>query len=96
MESDEVEALARDLGTFASGSMYGAGPSSKREEFSSLITREHRTIQQNIGRVVIQLLEAWSEQFNDGVFDARNEAICKFAADAIRSTEPNDRILPYI
>ena len=60
------------------------------------ILRDHRTIQQGIGRIVIQLIEAWSNAYEDRRYDARNEAICKFANTCMKNTDVRDRALPFI
>ena len=80
------EEVAKSMAELASRAYFG----SDREEFVAEVTRDHRTIQQNVGRV----LEEWARACDDGEFDARNEGICQFAKAAIQAN-PN-RNLPYL
>ena len=57
------------------------------------ISREHRTNQQLIAGFVLELLEHWSNEYESGNYDLRNEATCEMAHDVMYSRTPN---LPYI
>ena len=87
MKPEEVAKALADFGT-----LWNLG--SDRDEFVAEVTRDHRTIQQNVGRVIVALLEEWARACDDGEFDARNEGICQFAKAAIQAN-PN-RNLPYL
>ena len=47
------------------------------EEFQ----RTHPTLQQGIGRVIIELIQHGAEQYELGHYDLRNEAWCKLCSD---------------
>jgi hypothetical protein len=64
--------------------------------FVTEITSEHRTLQQGVGRLVVELLKAWSHAHEDSRFDARNQATVEFAAAAIAKFEEKDMHLPMI
>ena len=61
--------------------------------FAQQIRRNHRTIQQNVGEVILALLSQWADDAVTENFDGRNEAVCKFAA----KVEPlNPQRFPFI
>ena len=96
MKPEEVAKALADFGTVWNliGDSFPGTPcrSSDRDEFVAEVTRDHRTIQQNVGRVIVALLEEWARACDDGEFDARNEGICQFAKAAIQA----NRNLPYL
>jgi hypothetical protein len=51
--------------------------------FIEQVMNKHRTLQQSIGRLMIGLINAWSEQYNRGRYDARNERICKISNEIV-------------
>lgn len=70
----------------------GNGP----EEFVEYILSDHRTLQQNMGRIVIQLIEGWAEDADAGRYDLRNEATVLFA-QKVRDQILSEGIgLPYV
>lgn len=65
----------------------------ERRAFAQRVRRNHRTIQQNVGNVLLELLSQWADDDASGNFDLRNEAVCKFASEV----EPfNPLRFPYI
>ena len=67
-------------------------------EFAQQVRRDHRTLQQNTMRAVLELLKQWAEDAETGHFDARNEATVK-ASQAVVDylMGPRDQWhLPYI
>jgi len=57
------------------------------------ISREHRTHQQLIAVFVLELLQHWSNEYEAGNYDLRNEATCGMAHDVMRDRSTH---LPYI
>ncbi len=55
----------------------GTGP----EAFVEYILNDHRTLQQNMGRIVVKLIHGWAEMYDTGHYDLRNEGTVKFAAE---------------
>lgn len=51
--------------------------------FAETIRRDHRTIQQTVGRVVFELINQWADDYESENYDLRNEDIVK-AAHAVR------------
>ena len=61
--------------------------------FAQQIRRNHRTIQQNVGEVILALLSQWADDAVTENFDLRNQAVCEFAA----KVEPlNPQRFPFI
>ena len=58
------------------------------EAFAKTIRRDHRTSQENTGRVIIELLSQWSKDFETGNFDLRNQDIVEFANKAVGEEKP--------
>jgi len=61
------------------------------EEVTNLIMMEHRTLQQNLMRLIMKLIEKWSQQ---EYYDLRNEGtikLCKRIMEAVK----DDIYLPY-
>jgi hypothetical protein len=57
------------------------------------IRREHRTNQQLIAVFILELLQHWSNEYEAGNYDLRNEATCEMAHDVMDDRTPH---LPYI
>ena len=49
--------------------------------FVEVVAGEHRTLQQNMGHLVIALINHFAEAHEKGWHDARNEGICKLCAE---------------
>ena len=47
------------------------------EGYLNGIRKEHRTLQQNFGRVMIAVIKHYAEQYQKGCYDLRNEALCE-------------------
>ena len=52
------------------------------------ISREHRTNQQLIAGFLLELLEHWSNEYEAGNYDLRNEATCELAHDVMYDRTP--------
>ena len=44
------------------------------------LAREHRTLQQNFGRVLVAVIKHYAEQYQKGCYDLRNEALCELCS----------------
>lgn len=73
----------------------GARPADLHE-FLEVITVEHRTIQQSLGRLVVELIERWADNYRNERFDLRNASTVEFANLVVTRVSLNDRLLPYI
>lgn len=52
------------------------------------ITNDHRTIQQKFGSLILlPLLRIWAADYAKGNYDLRNEALCKFAYQALEAND---------
>lgn len=63
--------------------------------FADQVRREHPTIQQSVGNVILELLKQWAEDEANHNYDLRNEGICKFAAKVTSTIDPPLRF-PHI
>lgn len=66
------------------------------EEFVNTIMRDHRTLQQSTGNLVMKLLEAWSQARRESQFDARNDAVTEFAQWVTHNCPSQLRAFPFI
>lgn len=62
----------------------GTGP----EEFVEYILNDHRTLQQNMGRIVAELIKGWAEDAKAGRYDLRNEATVLWAQKVMEEAPP--------
>jgi len=62
----------------------GNGP----EEFVNFILSDHRTLQQNMGRIVAELIKGWAEDAENGHYDLRNEATVLWAKKVMEEAPP--------
>jgi hypothetical protein len=63
------------------------------------VSRLHRTEKQNLGSLVFALVGEWSRDYENGHYDARNEATCKRAFAMVQGLPEDVRDnfwLPYI
>ena len=52
------------------------GPGHWAEFVDVILNQSHRTLQQNVGKVMIQLIKGWAEKYEAGEYDERNAKIC--------------------
>jgi len=71
--TDEQKAMkvADELGKFVNNFTHDP------ELFVKGVLRQHRTLQQGIGRMVFKLIIAWAQECEKGYYDGRNEATVK-------------------
>jgi len=67
------------LAAFASQSNAGAFLG----DFVDMVTHDDRTTQQDVGRVIVALLEEWASAFDRREYDDRNVHLCRFAKVAM-------------
>jgi hypothetical protein len=63
------------------------------------VSRLHRTEKQNLGSLVFALIGEWSRDYENGHYDARNEATCKRAFAMVQGLPERERDnfwMPYI
>jgi len=60
------------------------------------MTREHRTIQQNMMKFFMKFVDEMAKQADEGRYDLRNEASVKLAQHIRDNTPPEVKALPYI
>mgnify|MGYP003144091425 CR=1 FL=1 len=68
-------------------------------EILGAVSRLHRTEKQNLGSLVFALVGEWARDYENGNYDARNEATCKMADAMVQGLPPDDREsfwMPYI
>jgi len=84
MEKDLIEQertkeavdLAGDLRDFVNRSGH------RKDIFiEQIVGRTHRTLQQNLGRLIFALIRAWGKEYENGRYDMRNEALVKSCMD---------------
>ena len=60
------------------------------EAFVLEILKSHRTLQQAVGRVVVELIKKNAEEFDQGYCDLRNEAWLRLCSDIICAASNKD------
>ena len=64
----------------------------------NVLATEHRTHQQLLANNIFAIVKHWSDAYEAGNYDARNEATVKLAHEMVSGTElsKGDIYLPYI
>jgi hypothetical protein len=88
-ENDEVNDLREKISNFVNRNSIDAIVSLGR-----LMANDHRTLVQSKGHLVLGFLEELQRHHKEGHTDARNEAIAKWADEALTKTD--GIFLPYI
>ena len=65
------------------------------EGFVEELMRSHRTLQQSFGRLLLEIIKGFAEQYKEGRYDPRNEGICKLCHHLAAEAEGRD-YLPFI
>lgn len=89
----DPEQLAQDLSLFMNRL---GGNSEDYNKLIACILNDHRTIQQNLFRFILKLIDAWAEADKLGRFDPRNEGTVKTCTKIKNFLENEDVRLPYI
>jgi hypothetical protein len=66
------------------------------DEFVAVVTNDHRTLQQTMGRVVFALIKAWALDYKDNRFDLRNEATLAACDEIMEKVDEDFFVVPYI
>jgi len=75
-------------------SLFSAGNQARYRDINEILealSRRHRTEKQNLGSLVFSLIGEWSRDYENGNYDARNEATCKMAFQLIHSLPEHKR-----
>ena len=56
-----------------------------RKPFIEVLSSEHRTLQQNFMRLILDSIMCFAEKYESGYFDARNEAACELSAKIVKN-----------
>ena len=72
--------------------------SANTDEIVNVVAREHRTHQQLLAKNIFAILKNWSDDYERGNFDARNEATVKLANEMVSGSDLSQEqiYLPYI
>ena len=87
---ESADILTKGLNSFSS-----SGSEEVIKGFVSGITRTHRTLQQCSAHAIYALLKQWAEDYDNGCYDLRNEATCKWAKTIIDAVG-TDYHFPFI
>jgi sulfatase maturation enzyme AslB (radical SAM superfamily) len=60
-------------------------------EILEAVSRLHRTEKQNLGSLVFALIGEWSRDYENGNYDARNEATCRMAFAMVQGLPEGER-----
>jgi hypothetical protein len=55
-----------------------------RKPFVEILSSEHRTLQQDFMRLIIDSIVCLAEKYENGCFDARNEDACELSAKIVK------------
>ena len=64
--------------------------------FVVALHRQHRTLQQGVGRIMVTMIRQWAANYERGDYDDRNKAICELSRDIIKKVQPEMLHLPLI
>lgn len=88
-ETDEVKDLAERISRFVNGNSEEAITTLGRA-----LCNDHRTLVQSKGRLIRGFLKQLQDNYKDGFYDARNEAISKWADEVMSKVDGPH--LPFI
>lgn len=69
--------------------------STDKEGFVEEINRTHRTLQQSMFRIIIDLIKMWSDMYENKRYDLRNEKTCELCNKIYKEFE-KDLYVPFI
>lgn len=75
MKIKDGKELAKEMADL----MNNMNPDYDIDLFANQILCEHRTIQQNIGKLLLRMIVAWGDDYRLGRYDLRNEKICEIS-----------------
>jgi len=74
-----ADALANSLNAFNTKGF--------NEEFARTIRNQHRTLQQNIMRSVLEVIKCYADAYKNNLYDLRNEASVKLCHEIVEAFE---------
>jgi len=81
IEVDTRYLSAKDAAELMTDKLNALNPGNDIEEFVKVVNKEHRTIQQKVFKLVVALCKNWSNNFDKGYYDDRNQATVKRSKD---------------
>ena len=93
-ESTEVNEEAKKAFEVIFKQLNGSDNAGVEKALVEVLTREHRTLQQNFMRsVIVGALKVWRQDYEDGCYDGRNESSCNAASCGL---DNHDLTLPDV
>lgn len=68
----------------------------KKEDFVNGVMSEHKTLQQSIFGVMLECIFAWSEQYENGRYDLRNEDTCRLSNEIVNTIGKDNMYVRFI
>ena len=87
-EEKRAEAVAQGLADFVNP--FGHDHKTFVE---TIVWKTHRTLQQSIGGLVFKLIKGWAKAYHDGMYDGRNELLCKTCAKIDSLMTEHDEVM---
>lgn len=56
-----------------------------KQQFADSVTTDHRALQQDAFDVAYRMLVNWSNAYDNGTYDVRNESACKLSNQMIKA-----------
>ena len=72
------------------------GHSQAIKEIVEMIDRDHRTQQQVMFKLFMEVIRMWGKRFIERRYDDRNKATCKYSCDIKNMSENEDWYIPFI
>ena len=66
------------------------------QEIVEMIDRDHRTQQQVMFTLFMEVIRMWGKRFIERRYDDRNKATCKYSCDIRNIAEQEDWFIPFI
>jgi len=91
---DQQEKAAKELAD--KFSRYVNGWSGEIDDVVTILSSDHRTLQQSVTKFCIKWLEDCAKKDKSGYYDLRNEASVKLGKKFMEVTSDMDRAMPFI
>jgi len=66
------------------------------EKFANMVNTDHRTLQQKLFRLMIQVIRRWATSYKEGTYDERNEATCKLSSEIMAMLGFDNWNIPFV
>ena len=86
-----AETLAENLESFVNN----YNRSGDKVFVEKITLRIHQSLQQSVFRLFYRCIRSWSECYDNGIYDLRNEATCKLSHEIVEFLKEKDGI-PFI